>query len=112
PDDDEPEFPSEFLVGIAPEAAAAGFGVDMEIPLPARTIEPDKSVDPTPPDSANFDLGGIGKGYALDKAQIILDDWDIENALLNAGTSTVLCRGSGPDSKGWLVGVSGDYSAE
>lgn len=112
PDDDEPDAPSEFLVGLAPEAAAAGYGVNMEIPLPARTIEPDKSVDPTPPDGANFDLGGIGKGYALDKAQIILDDWGIDNALLSAGTSTVLSRGSGPGGKGWPVGVSGDYSAE
>lgn len=112
PDDDEPEAPSEFLVGIAPEAAAAGYGVNMEIPQSARTIEPDKSIDPTPPDSANFDLGGIGKGYALDKAQIILDDWGLDNVVLSAGTSTVLSRGSGPGGKGWPVGVSGDYEPE
>lgn len=112
PDSEEPEVPSDFLVGIAPAAAEHGFGENMEIPMEARTLEPSPSVDPTPPDSANFDLGGIGKGYALDKAQVILDDWGIDNALLNAGTSTVLARGAGPGGAGWPVGVSGDFADE
>jgi thiamine biosynthesis lipoprotein len=103
---------AEFLVGLAPEAAAYGYGDDMTIPLAARTLEPDKSADPTPPDGLNLDLGGIGKGYALDKSLQILDDWGIDNALLSAGTSTVLARGDGPDGAGWPVGVSGDYGRE
>lgn len=85
PDSDEPATPSQFLAGIAPEAADANF------------------------DGAELDLGGIGKGYALDKCLVILDDWDIENALLNSGTSTVLARGPGPGGEGWPVGVSGDW---
>ena len=110
PDADEPDAPADFLAGLAPGAAQAGFGTDMEIPLPARRLDADKSTDPTPPDGANLDLGGIGKGYALDKCQQILDDWQIDNALLSAGTSTVLARGDGPEGNGWVVGVSGDYA--
>jgi len=30
----------------------------------------------------DFDLGGIGKGFALDKALDIFGDWSIENALI------------------------------
>lgn len=36
------------------------------------------------------DLGGIAKGYALDQARIVLDDWGIECAMLSAGQSTFL----------------------
>ncbi len=41
-----------------------------------------------------LDLGGIGKGYALDKMAVLLGEWDIETALLNAGSSTLLALGS------------------
>lgn len=88
PDSPEPDTPSDFLVGIDPEAANHGF------------------------ESAEIDLGGIGKGYALDKAMCHLDEWEISNALLSSGTSSVLARGSGPDGQSWLVGVSGDYRDE
>ena len=85
PDSAEPDQPSDFLVGIDPEAAIHGF------------------------ESADIDLGGIGKGYALDVAMPLLIDYSIENVLLNSGTSTVLALGDGPQGDGWTVGVSGDY---
>lgn len=56
----------------------------------------------------NLDLGGIGKGYALDKATEILEEWGVENYLLNCGTSTILVCGAGPENQGWPVGVGGD----
>ncbi|MCX6853784.1 MAG: FAD:protein FMN transferase, partial [Verrucomicrobia bacterium] len=34
-----------------------------------------------------FDLGAVGKGYALDQAAVVLNDWGIDHALLNAGDS-------------------------
>lgn len=61
----------------------------------------------------DIDLGGIGKGYALDKAFEILRDWSITNAFIHAGTSTVLAAGSPPDYKsdknGWPVGVAAGW---
>ncbi len=59
----------------------------------------------------DFDLGGIGKGFALDKALDILDDWSIDNALIHGGTSTVLAIGDAPigRKKGWPVGVGGNW---
>ena len=56
-----------------------------------------------------LDLGGIGKGYALDKALEILKDWSVENALVHAGTSTAIALGTAPDSAGWPVGVGGGW---
>jgi thiamine biosynthesis lipoprotein len=45
-------------------------------------------------------LGGIAKGYAIDKAAEILADWDVEDAVINGGTSTVLALG-----REWELGV-------
>lgn len=51
------------------------------------------------------DLGGIGKGYALDQAADLLRDWEIESALLHSGTSTVLAIGNAPGAEhpGWPI---------
>jgi thiamine biosynthesis lipoprotein len=58
-----------------------------------------------------LDLGGIGKGYALDKSIEILSEWEIRQALLHAGTSTAYAMGDPPDpkqeDKGWPVGIGG-----
>jgi len=57
-----------------------------------------------------LDLGGMGKGFALDKAVKILNDWGIHNALVHGGTSTALAVGNPPGQKGWSVGVAGDWN--
>lgn len=52
-----------------------------------------------------LDLGGIGKGYALDKAAELLAEWDVQSALLHGGESSVLAIGAPPGQKGWTLGV-------
>jgi FAD:protein FMN transferase len=59
------------------------------------------------------DLGAIGKGYALDCAARLLEEWGIENALIHGGTSTVLAIGPGPspekDGRGWRVTAGAEW---
>lgn len=50
-----------------------------------------------------FDLGAVGKGYALDQAVQILQDWDITRVFLNAGDSTLLALEPPPGEAGWPV---------
>ncbi len=50
-----------------------------------------------------LDLGGIGKGYTLDEMIPVLASWEIENALLISGHSTILALGNAPDQEGWPV---------
>lgn len=53
-----------------------------------------------------FDLGAVGKGYALDQAAEILQAWSIPNALLNAGDSTLLALGAPPGEEAWTVSLA------
>jgi FAD:protein FMN transferase len=54
----------------------------------------------------SLDLGAIGKGFALDLAAAELGDWDIGNALLVSGGSSVLALGA-HGGAGWEVSLGG-----
>jgi thiamine biosynthesis lipoprotein len=51
-----------------------------------------------------IDLGGIGKGFALDQLKQLLVDWDAGNFLLGAGASSLLAFGPAA----WPVELAGD----
>lgn len=48
-----------------------------------------------------IDLGGIGKGYAVDRVAELLLDWSIDVALISGGYSSVLAIDVPPGKKGW-----------
>jgi thiamine biosynthesis lipoprotein len=54
-------------------------------------------------DGVQVDLGGIGKGYAVDRMAEVLADWSIGAALVHAGQSAVLAVGAPPGEQGWTV---------
>jgi thiamine biosynthesis lipoprotein len=55
-----------------------------------------------------FDLGAIGKGFALDRMALELADWECASFLLNAGGSSILA-GQAPSGKaGWSIGLGED----
>ncbi len=56
-------------------------------------------------DGIELDPGGIGKGYAADRAAAVLREMGIESALVSAGGSTLYAIGQPPDRKGWTVAV-------
>jgi thiamine biosynthesis lipoprotein len=69
-------------------------------------------IETSAPDRVRFrstcvelDLGGIGKGYAVDRAIAILKSADIRSALVNAGGSSITSIGAPPGSSGWPVAV-------
>jgi len=53
-----------------------------------------------------LDLGGIGKGYAVDRMAELLEEWEIHSALLHAGFSSVLAREAPPGRDGWPLTLS------
>jgi thiamine biosynthesis lipoprotein len=52
-----------------------------------------------PDEKVVVDLGGIGKGFALDKMAELLREWDINSFLLDAGHSTIYAFGTPPGKK-------------
>lgn len=56
-----------------------------------------------------FNLGSIGKGYALDRAAACMIAEGVDNFLWHGGQSSVLARGTHStrpaDSPGWIVGL-------
>jgi len=55
-----------------------------------------------------IDLGGIAKGYALDRAAEALRAAGVGTALLHGGTSSIAAIGSPPGAEGWRVRLAGD----
>jgi thiamine biosynthesis lipoprotein len=52
-----------------------------------------------------IDLGGFGKGYALDRMAEVLADWGISCALLHSGYSTVLALQAPVKADGWPLAL-------
>lgn len=52
-----------------------------------------------------FNLGAIGKGYAVDEAGAILNRQGVENWLIHGGKSSVLARGTHAGHDGWPIGL-------
>jgi len=53
-----------------------------------------------------IDLGGIGKGYALDCMAEMLKEWSIETVLIHGGFSSVLALNAPTGSEGWNLTLS------
>ncbi len=52
-----------------------------------------------------IDLGGIGKGYAIDEAMTVLREVEVTSALLHGGTSTIYAMGRPPGEKPWKTAL-------
>ncbi|MBI5779020.1 MAG: FAD:protein FMN transferase [Planctomycetes bacterium] len=51
-----------------------------------------------------IDLGGIGKGYAIDRVIFILKSAGIKDALIDVG-GNICVMGDAPSEKGWSIGI-------
>ena len=54
-------------------------------------------------DCLSIDFGGIGKGYAVERAMRILEGAGIAHAVINGGQSSIAALGHPPDRAGWPV---------
>ena len=59
-----------------------------------------------------FDLGAIGKGYALDRMAELLRQWDCPSFLLVAGGSSILAGDSPNGTPGWSCGLGDDNATQ
>jgi thiamine biosynthesis lipoprotein len=60
----------------------------------------------------DFDLGAIGKGFALDRMAEELREWECPAFLLVAGGSSILAGNAPKETAGWSCGLGDDHSAQ
>jgi thiamine biosynthesis lipoprotein len=96
------------------DALAAGRRPGADAITAARRCVGYENIELVPPrgirfrsDCLEIDLGGIGKGYAVDRAMAVLTAAGIRHALVNAGSSSIAGIGAPPGSKGWPVVIGG-----
>ena len=59
-----------------------------------------------------FDLGAIGKGFALDRVAELLRKWECTSFLLVAGGSSILAGDAPAETPGWSCGLGEDGASQ
>lgn len=57
-------------------------------------------------ETMSLDLGGFGKGYALEKVKQILESSSAKSAFISFGESSVLAMGEHPAGGDWKIGIN------
>ncbi|MDR9364886.1 MAG: FAD:protein FMN transferase [Balneolaceae bacterium] len=60
-------------------------------------------------EKTELDLGGFGKGYALEKIKQMIESSAIKDAFISFGESSVLAMGEHPAGGAWKIGIN-DYT--
>ena len=74
--------------------------------LEALDLDPDGFAVCARADGVRLDLGGIGKGYAVDRMAEVLEEWEVARALVHGGFSSALALEAPPDRDGWPLTLS------
>jgi thiamine biosynthesis lipoprotein len=82
------------------------FDVSIGTGLDRLDLVPDGFVVHARASGARLDLGGIGKGYAVDRLAELLEEWEIPRALVHGGFSSVLALEAPPGRDGWPLTLS------
>jgi thiamine biosynthesis lipoprotein len=101
-----PGIPPEGGVASATEAGESAIPVTGPVGWRHIRFDPARRAIRFDAPGVGLDLGGIGKGYALDAALRSLVAHGIESALLDF-SGQILVHGTGPDDGGWRIGVTG-----
>ncbi|EKQ57171.1 MULTISPECIES: FAD:protein FMN transferase [unclassified Clostridium] len=59
-----------------------------------------------------IDLGGVAKGFAADEVLKIYKKYNIENGLINLGSSSIYAVGKNKDDNKWTIGIKHPRSEE
>ena len=88
------------------DLTGGAFDISIGTGLPALELEADECVVRTTKDDVRVDLGGIGKGYAVDLMAELLEEWGLQLALVHGGFSSVLALESPGGHDGWPLTLS------
>jgi thiamine biosynthesis lipoprotein len=85
------------------ELTGGAFDVSIGTGLEALELAPDEHTVRAHAAGVRLDLGGIGKGYAVDRMAAVLEEWGVERALVHGGWSSVVALEPPPGDEGWTL---------
>ena len=88
------------------ELTGGAFDVSIGTGLASLEIDPDELVVRASTSGVQVDLGGIGKGYAVDLVAELLEEWGLERSLVHGGFSSVLALDPPAEGEGWPLTLS------
>jgi FAD:protein FMN transferase len=88
------------------DLTGGAFDISIGSGLPSLEIDEDDFLVRATSDAVHVDLGGIGKGYAVDLVGELLEEWGLEQALVHGGFSSVLALESPSGLDGWPLTMS------
>jgi thiamine biosynthesis lipoprotein len=88
------------------EETGGAFDISLGSGLQAIEMAPAESRVRVHAEKVSLDLGGIGKGYAIDRAGELLHEWGIDRAIVHGGFSSVLVMDPPPGRGGWPLTIS------
>jgi thiamine biosynthesis lipoprotein len=94
------------LARLAWAETAGAFDISLGSGLDKLSLDPQRLVVSANAAGARLDLGGIGKGYAVDRMADVLAEWGVEQAVIHGGFSSVLALEAPDHCEGWPLTMS------
>jgi thiamine biosynthesis lipoprotein len=94
------------------ELTGGAFDISIGTGLASLDIDPDELVVRASTSGVQVDLGGIGKGYAVDRAVAVLHARGVSSALVSLGGSSVYGLGGPPGGEAWPMAIADPTNPE
>jgi thiamine biosynthesis lipoprotein len=94
------------------DRTGGAFDVSIGSGLDGLELVPDAFTVKAHADGIRLDLGGIGKGYAVDRMADLLREWEVLRAVVHGGFSSVLALEPPPDREGWPLTLSAPWPGD
>jgi FAD:protein FMN transferase len=88
------------------ELTGGVFDVSLGTGLPSLELDAGRAAVRATTAGVRLDLGGIGKGYAVDRMAELLEEWGIDRAFVHGGFSSVLALEPPEGRDGWPLTLS------
>ncbi len=106
------EIAKEMELATLGAFSATAAALQAQDSLPRWSLLPEELAIQCDSGQLHFDLGAIGKGFALDRMADLLRAWDCPSFLLVAGGSSILAGDAPSDSAGWSCGLGDDNAQQ
>lgn len=88
------------------DLTGGAFDVSIGTGLASLELDPDGFLVRATKGGVQVDLGGVGKGYAVDRMAELLDEWGLGVVLVHGGFSSVLALDPPAGREGWPLTLS------